>query len=354
MTKVRAEQVMNKSIAAIIGATAVAVFAGGASAQSNSRWIDPARTWSIDFASSGWGQADGMGPDGPLLLIAPAAAPRDEEIRICFAEQSESPNAEDTDLAQLNASGAGRLFPRAQLREPRVAQLDVGGHVVAAVQGMSRDNEFRARAFITRSGGRVFMTTISCIMTPGMNPARAAEVDAILQSLQFASVDASTRQGEWLEPSGRYALGFRSLGWTAAPNAAHAPNILAFVRNDSPRDDRMRICFVRHDAVPYSEGFTQATANEILDRWDETRLSQVVGSPVTHMTHARVGDVSAIDYRLLVADLDGMFRFFMVPGSSGMDQITISCGFPAPLTDEEVASINAVFNTLRILPREAK
>jgi len=165
---------------------------------------------------------------------------------------------------------------------------------------------------------------------------------------------AGAQTGDWVESGGRFALGFQSLGWTGTPSVAHPPNIMAFVRNDSPRDDRMRICFVRQDAVPYSEGSTQATANQILDRWDEARLSQVLGSPVTAMAHARVADVSAIDYRLQRENLDIMARVFMVQGSAGMDQITISCAFPAPLTDEEVASINAVFNSLHILPREIK
>jgi hypothetical protein len=345
---------MKDLVPLMIAIGAVSVFTGSALAQSSSRWSDPTGSWSIEFASGGWGQADGLGPNGPLLLIAPAVAPRDDEIRICFAEQSASSELADTDIAQLNASGVERLFPRAQLREPRVTILDIGGHAVAAVRGMSRENEFRARAFVTRAGGRAYVTTISCIMTPGMNQDRAAEVDAIFQTLQFDNAGAEAQRSQWIEPASRYALDFESLGWTATPDAAHAPNILAFVRNDSPRDDRMRICFVRHDAVPYSEGSTQATANQILDHWDMARLSQVVGSPVTAMAHARIGDVSAIDYRLQREDLDIMVRFFMVPGNPGMDQITIQCGFPAPLTDEEIASINAVFNSLRILPREHK
>lgn len=175
---------------------------------------------------------------------------------------------------------------------------------------------------------------------------------AVSAFIAISATTASAQPGEWVEPDGRYSLGFQSLGWTGVPSAAHAPNIMAFVRNDSPRDDRMRICFVRQDPVPYSEGSSQATANQILDRWDESRLSQVVGSPVTSMAHARIADVSAIDYRLQRQDLDIMARFFIVPGNAGMDQITIQCGFPAPFTNEEVASINAVFNSVRIIPRD--
>lgn len=177
---------------------------------------------------------------------------------------------------------------------------------------------------------------------------------ALALFMSFSVPVASAQESAWIEPSGRYSLGFEALGWTATPNLANAPNILAFVRNDSPRDDRMRLCFVREDAVPYSRGSTQATANQILDRWDEARLSQVVGSPVTAMAHARIGSVSAIDYRLQRQDLEIMARFFMVEGDSGMDQITISCTAPAPFTEDEVGSINAVFDSLHLISRESQ
>jgi hypothetical protein len=176
----------------IIAALALLIAgASGASAQ-QSRWTDPTGSWSIDFTSVRWGRADGLGPNGPLLLIAPAIAPSDNDVRICFIEQAPAVQAAETletSIAQLDATSAPQLFPRAQLSDARVTPLSIGGHAVAAVDAASRGNAFKARAFATRSGDQVFTTTISCILSSGIRADLAAEVDSIFQSLQFASVD---------------------------------------------------------------------------------------------------------------------------------------------------------------------
>ena len=44
-------------------------------------------------------------------------------------------------------------------------------------------------------------------------------------------------------------------------------------------------------------------------------------------------------------------RFFMLEANPGVQLITISCSAEAPLTDEEAASMRAVHESLRILPR---
>lgn len=164
---------------------------------------------------------------------------------------------------------------------------------------------------------------------------------------------ARAQDGAWVEPAGRYSLGFEALGWTATPSVATAPNIMAFVRNDSPRDDRMRICFVREELVPNSLGITQAVANHILDDWTEARISGVVGRPVSNVQRVRVDGVTAIDYTSQRDGLAIVARFFMIEANPGVQLVTISCSAEAPLTDEEAASMSAVHNSLRVLTRSA-
>lgn len=164
---------------------------------------------------------------------------------------------------------------------------------------------------------------------------------------------ARAQDAVWVDPAGRYSLGFEALGWTGTPSVATAPNIMAFVRNDSPRDDRMRICFVREELVPNSLGITQAAANNILDGWTEARISQVVQRPVSNVRRVRVDGVTAMDY---TSERDGLAivaRFFMLETSPGVQLITISCSAETPLTDEEAASMRAVQESLRIRPRTA-
>lgn len=175
---------------------------------------------------------------------------------------------------------------------------------------------------------------------------RAILVAALM--LAVAGV-ARAQDATWVEPAGRYSLSFEALGWVPTPSVAQAPNIMAFVRNDSARDDRMRICFVREEYVPNSTGFTQAAANRILESWADARISQVVGRPVSNVQHVTVNGVSAIDY---MSERDGLglvARFFMIEAPSGIQLITISCTSEAPLTENETASMGAVHDSLRIL-----
>lgn len=174
-------------------------------------------------------------------------------------------------------------------------------------------------------------------------------VAAFVVAAALSAAGAARAQDTWVEPAGRYSLGFEALGWTGTPSVANAPNIMAFVRNDSPRDDRMRICFVREELVPNSSGFTQAAANRILEGWTDARISQVVRRPVSNVRRVDVRGVTAIDY---TSERDGLAiaaRFFMIEADVGVQLVTISCSAEAPLTDEEAASMRAVHESLRIL-----
>jgi hypothetical protein len=172
----------------------LAAVTGTAWAQTDPRWRDPTRAWSIDFVSSEWGHAEGLPADGPALLTMPMRpAQTDAEVRMCFVEQAFAPLPQGEGEAeirarveQVDAAQATAAFPRMQLTQVNVTHAVIDGHTVAVVEGVSRGSRFRGRVLMTRFGDRITLSTIACISASGMQPAAEAEVDAILATLRFA------------------------------------------------------------------------------------------------------------------------------------------------------------------------
>ena len=158
------------------------------------RWMDPTGGWSIDYMSSGWGRADGLPPNGPVLLTVPMQAPPNNETRMCFVEESYSAIAPGAVAAEIQRRGsqvgvpeAQAAFQRFRLTQTQVSHEVVDGVAVAIVEGASGGNRFRGRAFVTAAGNNAALSTISCISVAGMAASRDAEVDTILASLHFSA-----------------------------------------------------------------------------------------------------------------------------------------------------------------------
>jgi hypothetical protein len=156
-------------------------------------WSDPARTWSIDFASSKWGQADGLPADGPTLMIAPLKEPGDNEVRICIVQERLTPlqsGVNPTDarsrVGRMTEQDIEDAFGRKDFRQASLTQTTVNGVPVAQFEAISGRFRFRGRVFATVSGAREVFTTIACTSDPGMRPELASEVDAILATLRFS------------------------------------------------------------------------------------------------------------------------------------------------------------------------
>ena len=177
-----------RAFSALLAFLIAALFAPAISAQVENRWVDPTLTWSLDLASSRWGQADAPIADA-VLLAAPAEAPPDNEIRLCLASQQTQPAPDlDSDAirsrgGQMDERAVRAAFPRAALRDIQISHQTIDGVSVAIVDGMSQSNRFRGRAFFTPTSGGSMLSTITCISTPGIAAALEAEVEAILASL---------------------------------------------------------------------------------------------------------------------------------------------------------------------------
>ncbi len=184
-----------RAAAAVIG---VFVFAAGAAvAQDDPRWIDPTRTWSIDFVSSDWGHAEGLPPDIPVLLLTmPMTPSTNDESRMCFVEQHYADLAPGEDAAAVRARAgetsiaqAENAFSRYQVRETRMTYATVDGVTVAIVDGVSRGSRFRGRIFVTAVRDRQVLSTIACLSTSNVPPQRDAEIDTILSTIRFHTTD---------------------------------------------------------------------------------------------------------------------------------------------------------------------
>jgi len=171
-------------------AMAVLVLAASAAAQT-ARWTDPTGAWSLDLQSVGWAYGEGLPQGGPVLIAVPFVAPPEHEVRACLAEEVIEPSAEvQSDVrargGEIDIVQACAILTRLQIRAPVVTHREVDGVSVADVHALAPNgNPLRASIFYTPAAGGVMRTTISCFRPPDLAPAKAAEIDAVLNSLRI-------------------------------------------------------------------------------------------------------------------------------------------------------------------------
>lgn len=181
---------MRSSIAAL---ALVTLAAAPARAQTAERWTAPSRAWSIDYVSSGWTFADPIPPDLAhlTLIMIPLEPPPDSEIRMCAVTE----RAYGEGLARAQVPLAGAQFDAARATAAFRGQTVTGvthttlsGVAVAEVSATSSGRQHRHRVFYCPAPQGAYFVDIHCFWRPDAPAQGAAEVEAILNSVQIDSV----------------------------------------------------------------------------------------------------------------------------------------------------------------------
>jgi hypothetical protein len=190
---------MKKHIVAVL-----AVIALGASpthAQEDTRWTAPSGAWSIDHISQGWTHASSLPPEFQHFarIMIPLEPPPDNEVRLCSISEVRldqvDPDADRvrSTAARLDLEAATEMVAPRNQHVTSISNHEIGGVSVADIATLSNDGR-RAhvhRVFYLPLNAGVTFVEIDCLWAASLDPAKAAEIPAILGTLTINSVSGS-------------------------------------------------------------------------------------------------------------------------------------------------------------------
>ena len=174
---------------------------------------------------------------------------------------------------------------------------------------------------------------------------------AALCFMALATVPARAQQGDWTDPTGRFALSYTDEGWSAESSEGAPPSVVLSLghRRLQAFSGRARQCIITEDSVAGGPA-NQVEQDAWLETLDAGAIERILGHPVSDVAHDRIGDRAIIDYSSTSNQFWLRSRVFRIVNGSQVIHVRIACGGDPPISFDDRSTIDAVLNTLRFLP----